>query len=82
MLAQVFPPGEFLKDELAARKWTREGFAELIGESVKYVNAIVQGRKRITPAVADQLAEALETSPELWLNLERTWRDSQPFARP
>lgn len=81
MLAQVFPPGELLKDEIEARGWTQAGLAELMGEPAKYVRDIVSGRKRVTPAVADQLAEALDTSPELWLNLERTWRQARPFER-
>ena len=29
--AEVFPPGEFLADELEARGWTQTEFAEIIG---------------------------------------------------
>ena len=29
--AEVFPPGEFLNDELEARGWTQTEFAEIIG---------------------------------------------------
>jgi len=30
-VAEVFPPGEFIRDELEARGWTQEVFAEILG---------------------------------------------------
>ena len=40
--AEVFPPGEFLADELEARGWTQTEFAEMINRPQKLVNDIVR----------------------------------------
>ena len=36
--AEVFPPGEFLADELEARGWTQVEFAEIIRRPPEVVN--------------------------------------------
>ena len=72
--AEVFPPGEFLRDELEARNWTQGEFAEIIGRSQRLVNEIISGKRGITPSTAKELAAALGTSPYFWLNLEASYR--------
>jgi HTH-type transcriptional regulator/antitoxin HigA len=46
--AEVFMPGEYLRDELEARGWTQGDFARIIGRPVQVVNEIINGKKRIT----------------------------------
>lgn len=75
--AEVFPPGEFLSDELDARDWTQTEFAEIIGRPLRLVNEICTGKKSITPETAIQLADGLGTSPELWMNLESQFQLSK-----
>lgn len=75
--AEVFPPGEFLKDELEARNWTQIEFAEIIGKDTRLVHEIVNGKRSVTPETAIILAEALGTSPELWMNLESQFQLSK-----
>ncbi len=75
--AEVFPPGEFLKDELEARNWSQTEFAEIIGRPVRLVNEIIAGKKSITPETAMQLAAALGTSAEMWMNLESQYQLSR-----
>ncbi len=72
--AEVFSPGEYLRDELEARGWTQEEFAEILGKSIKQVNEVLQGRSTITPPFAQALGAALGTSAELWLNLDNAYR--------
>jgi HTH-type transcriptional regulator/antitoxin HigA len=72
--AEVFPPGDFVREELEARRWTQGDLASVIGRPVQVVNEIVNGRKGITAQTAKQLAAAFGTSAELWLNLESTYR--------
>jgi HTH-type transcriptional regulator / antitoxin HigA len=72
--AQVFPPGEYLKDELEARDMSQKELAEIMGRPLQAVNAILAGKKAITPDTALALAAALGTSAELWMNLESTYR--------
>lgn len=74
MAAEVFQPGEFLKEELEARDWTQEEFAEIIGRSVGVVNEVITGRRGITPETAMQIGEALGTGPEFWINLEAQYQ--------
>ena len=78
--AEVFPPGEFLREELEARGWTQQELATILGRPLQTVNQIINGRKEITPETAIELAEALGTSAEIWLNLESAYRLAQAKA--
>jgi len=75
--AEIYPPGEFLNDELKERNWTQSEFAEIIGRPVRLVNEIVLGKKAITPETAIQFSQGLGTSPELWMNLESQYQLSR-----
>jgi HTH-type transcriptional regulator/antitoxin HigA len=79
--AEVFPPGEFLADELEARGWTQTEFAEIIGRPQKLVNDIVLAKRAVTPETAADLAAALGTSAQLWMNLETAWQLSKVSPR-
>src|ERR1700677_1949552 len=72
--AEAFPPGEFLRDELAERGWAEGEFAEIIGRPVQAVSEILNGKKEITPETAVAIGAALGTSAELWLNLQAAYR--------
>lgn len=72
--AEVFAPGEFLRDELEARGWTQTEFAEIIGRSTRLINEIIAGKRGITPATAKELGAALGTSAIFWLNLEASYQ--------
>lgn len=71
---EVFPPGDFIREELEARGWTQSDFARILGRPLQAVNEIINGRKRITAETAKEIAMALGTSAELWLNLENAYR--------
>jgi len=70
----LFPPGEYLRDELEARGWTQEDLAAILGRPLKTVNQILSAKKAITPQTAQELAAAFGTSAEVWLNLENAYR--------
>jgi HTH-type transcriptional regulator / antitoxin HigA len=72
--AEVFPPGEYLRDELDEREWTITEFAEIIDRPVQAVSEIVNGKKEITTETAVAFADALGTTAELWLNLQTNYR--------
>lgn len=72
--AEVFPPGDFIREELEERGWTQKDLAEVLGRPPQAVNQIIKGTKRVTPETAVELAQAFGTSPELWLNLEAAYR--------
>ncbi|NJC02621.1 HTH-type transcriptional regulator/antitoxin HigA [Xanthomonas sp. 3272] len=75
--AEVFPPGEFLREELEARNWTQTELAEIIGRPVRLINEIIAGKKAITPETAIQLGESLGTGAEVWMNLESQYQLSR-----
>ena len=43
--AEVFPAGEYLRDELDERGWTVTEFAEILGRPVQAVSEILNGKK-------------------------------------
>lgn len=73
----AIPPGELLAEELAARGMTQFQLARQMGRPLQAINEIVRGKKRITGETALQLAEALGTSPELWMRLESDYELSK-----
>jgi HTH-type transcriptional regulator/antitoxin HigA len=75
--AQVFPPGDFLQEELEARGWSQSRLARVLGRPIQVVNEIINGKKAITPQTAAELAAAFGTSAEYWLNLENAWQLAQ-----
>lgn len=79
-LAEVFPVGELLADELEARGWTQAEFAEILGRPPQFVSEIISGKKEITRESATQIAAALGTSPQMWLTMQDRyylWRQGQ-----
>jgi HTH-type transcriptional regulator/antitoxin HigA len=75
--AEVFPPGEFIREELEARGWTQEDLAKILDRPLSTISAILTGRKAVTPETAIGLAKAFGTSAEVWLNLEATYQLSR-----
>ncbi len=67
-------PGEILAVELASRGWSQRQFATIIDRPPQVVNEILRAKKQITPETALRIAAALNTSPELWINLEADYR--------
>jgi len=70
---QVFPPGEYIREELEERGWTQIDLAEILGRPLQLVNEIILDKRSITPETAKGLAEAFGTSAQLWLNLQAAW---------
>jgi HTH-type transcriptional regulator/antitoxin HigA len=85
--AELFPPGEFIKEELEARGWTQDDLAEILGRPTRLVNELIAAKRGITPETAKGLGEAFSTSAQLWMNLESVYRLSltasghEPVAR-
>ena len=75
--AEVFPPGEFLKEELEARGWSQVELAEILDRPPRLVNEIISGKRAMTPETAKGLGEAFGTSPQLWMNLESQYQLSR-----
>ena len=64
-------PGEILSEEfLAPLGLSQVALAAHLGIPVQRVNEIVRGKRGVTPDTAWKLAQAFETSPEFWINLQ------------
>lgn len=59
-----------LKEFLEPLKLTQKALATHVGISVQRVNEIVRGKRGVTPETAWLFSEALQTTPEFWLNLQ------------
>src|SRR5437588_778351 len=67
-------PGLILAEEIRARRWTQADFAKIIGRPVQTVNGILNGKREITPETALQIAAAIGSSPEMWIEMEARYR--------
>ena len=73
--AEVFPPGDFIRDELEARGWTQGDLAEIMGRPVQAISELITGKKQITPETAIGLARAFGDDDALyWLRLDNVYR--------
>lgn len=64
-------PGQILLHEfLNPMKQTQKGLAEHLGVPTQRINELVRGKRGVTPDTAWLLAQAFETSPEFWMNLQ------------
>ncbi len=64
-------PGEILFEEfLGPLAVTQVALADHIGVPVQRVNEIVRGKRGVSPETAWLLAEAFDTTPEFWSNLQ------------
>jgi len=77
MLAEVFPPGDFIREELEARDWSQSDLAEIMGRPTETINRIITGKLAVTPETARGLGAAFGTSAEMWLNLESQYQLSK-----
>ena len=77
-----FHPGEILLEEfLRPANITQTAFAEKVGWTRARLNELIKGKRGVTADAALDLAEALGTSPKLWLNLQATYDLAQAIKR-
>jgi len=72
--AEVFPPGEFIREELEARGWMQMDLADILGRPLKLVSDIILGKRTITPETAMGLGDAFGVDPQFFLNLESAYQ--------
>lgn len=75
--AEVFPPGEFLREELEAREWSQQELADILDRPPRLISELITGKRAITPETATGLADAFGTSPDYWMNLESQYQLSK-----
>jgi HTH-type transcriptional regulator/antitoxin HigA len=71
--AEVFHPGEYLRDELEARGWKDTELAERTRLPVSLLRFIMREKASITPDTAYAISEAFGQSANLWMHLQETY---------
>jgi antitoxin HigA-1 len=67
-------PGIILLEEfLQPMNITQETLATYLNISIKQINKIVQEQDKITPEIAWLLAQAFNTTPQFWMNLQTNY---------
>lgn len=67
-------PGVVLSQEfLGPLGISQVAFAAHLGVPVQRINEIVRGKRGITPETAWLLSQALNTTPEFWINLQAAY---------
>lgn len=80
-------PGVVLSEEfLAPLGVSQVALAAHLGVPVQRINELVRGKRGITPETAWLLSQALDTTPEFWINLQASFdlaraRPSEPVRR-
>ncbi len=69
-------PGEILREEfLKPMNVSQFAFAKHIGVPTQRVNELINGKRGVTPQTACLLSQALETTPEFWMNLQTVYEN-------
>lgn len=68
-------PGEILREELDGLGLSANALAKALGVPVNRVTMILNGQRGVSADTALRLARAryFGTTPQLWLNLQKTW---------
>lgn len=74
-------PGEFIREELEARGWSQSDLAFVLGKEVSATNALIAGRRGISPEMAKSLGDAFDVNPEFFMNLQQAY-DLSRAPRP
>ncbi len=66
-------PGKILRDELDGLGLSASALSKALGVPANRVTAILNGERGVSADTALRLARYFGTTPQLWLNLQKTW---------
>ena len=66
-------PGEVLREELNELGLSANALSKALGIPVNRVTMILNGQRGVSADTALRLARFFGTTPQLWLNLQKTW---------
>ena len=73
-IAEAFPPGEFIREELEVRGWNQQDLADILGRTPTVVSQVLTGKREINPELAKDLGAAFTVDPQFFMNLETAYR--------
>ncbi len=62
MVAEAFPPGEYISDYMEGKGWTQDDLAAIVGRSRGHINRLITNKTAINSSTAVELSEAFGTS--------------------
>ena len=66
-------PGEILREELDTIGLSPNALSQALGVPVNRITMILNGQRGVSADTALRLARYFGTTPQLWLNLQKTW---------
>ena len=66
-------PGEILRQELDELGLSANALSKALGVPVNRVTMILNGQRGVSADTALRLGRYFGTTPQLWLNLQKTW---------
>ncbi|MCY4421220.1 MAG: HigA family addiction module antitoxin [Gammaproteobacteria bacterium] len=66
-------PGEILREELDELGISANALSKSLGVPVNRVTMILNGQRGVTADTALRLARYFGSTPQVWLNLQKTW---------
>ena len=66
-------PGEILREEMEELEMSARAMAEALNVPANRISAILNGTRGITADTALRLSRYLGTTPELWMNLQKSY---------
>ena len=66
-------PGEILRNELDELGLSANALSKALGVPVNRVTMILNGQRGLSADIALRLARYFGTTPQLWMNLQKTW---------
>lgn len=70
---QPVHPGEILREELEELGLSANALAQVLGVPANRISAILNGRRGITADTALRLSRFFGTTPQIWMNLQKTF---------
>lgn len=77
---EMFPPGDFIKEELEARGWSQTELAEIMGRTPNDISGLVSGKRSISADMAKELGAVFATSAQYWMALDNSYQLSKGGA--
>jgi len=69
-------PGHYIAEEMLELQLDSSTLAERLGISVNQLDSLVNGCSDVTPTLAVKLAEAIGSTPEMWMRLQQSYTAS------
>ena len=66
-------PGEILREELDTLGLSANALSRALGVPTNRITMILNGQRGVSADTALRLARYFGTTPQLWLNLQKTW---------